>query len=535
MTIGTLSANRFINPDVQYCDEDGVPYAGGFLYFYITGTSTPLNTYSDADLNSTHANANPITLDSAGRAGTIWLEALAYKVVLKDASANTIWTMDPVYTADYATFGKFQTYAGNPNGNVAGTAGSGAVPASVCWDRSNNILYVCTTTGIAAAAVWTNVAATFSGAVLFTGVITPTQLVADTNNWAPTSFSTAYHVRANASTAINLTGLAGGAAGREVQISNIGSNNITFLGNNASSTASNQFAFPRPVVLRPSDSLILSYDGTSSLWRIKTPLVAQPPAASFKNLKIQAAADTTLAVTADSLTLETANGEAFRAMTVSLSIAITTSGANGLDTGAEASNTWYAIWCIYNPVTNTTAGLLSVSSTLGTITLPAGYTFGARVGWVRNDNSSNFLRFLQYGRVVQFTVGTTPSVAPIIVSSAGGAAGTYSVTSPTLTTASVTSFAPTTTAFRINLNVYSNYKGANATNVLVAPSTAWGGTNRGPQGSSGQVWPVALTAGAASVNGFGSSIWLMLEATTIAWATDDIGGAIACLGFEDNI
>jgi hypothetical protein len=53
--------------------------------------------------------------------------------------------------------GTFQVYAGNPNGNVAGTQGNVALSKfpTVVWDITNNIWWVCTTTGNAAAAVWT--------------------------------------------------------------------------------------------------------------------------------------------------------------------------------------------------------------------------------------------------------------------------------------------------------------------------------------------------------------------------------------------
>jgi hypothetical protein len=44
------------------------------------------------------------------------------------------------------------SYAGNPNGNVAGQV------YQLCWNTANNLLYVCTTTGSAAIAVWTVVA-----------------------------------------------------------------------------------------------------------------------------------------------------------------------------------------------------------------------------------------------------------------------------------------------------------------------------------------------------------------------------------------
>ncbi len=42
----------------------------------------------------------------------------------------------------------FLTYAGNPNGNLAGTQNQ------VCWDSTDQILYVCITTGTALSAIW---------------------------------------------------------------------------------------------------------------------------------------------------------------------------------------------------------------------------------------------------------------------------------------------------------------------------------------------------------------------------------------------
>jgi len=166
---------RWFNPDEQLCDETGLPYAGGFLYFYVTGTSTPLAVYSNSGLSI--ARTNPVVLDSAGRAGDIFLQQAAYKVVLKDVNGVEIWTADPVWSSDYSTVAQFQVYAGNPNGNVAGTAGTqGGLPSSVIWDSTNEILYVCTTTGVAAAAVWTAVNGT--AADTFTpppqGYLTPT-------------------------------------------------------------------------------------------------------------------------------------------------------------------------------------------------------------------------------------------------------------------------------------------------------------------------------------------------------------------------
>jgi hypothetical protein len=156
-------ANRLPNPDIQFADQNGLPYAGGTLGFFASGTSTPLSTFSDSGLSI--ANPNPVVLDSAGRAGSVFLQNLAYKVTLSDVNSNLIWTIDPVYTSDFSTVAAFLTNAGNPNGSVAGTAGSGTVPSSVIWDRTNNVLYVATTTGSSSTTVWTAVNPS-AGAVL---------------------------------------------------------------------------------------------------------------------------------------------------------------------------------------------------------------------------------------------------------------------------------------------------------------------------------------------------------------------------------
>ena len=47
------------------------------------------------------------------------------------------------------------TYAGNPNGNVAGVAATnGALASSLLWDTVHSLLWVCITTGTAVTAVW---------------------------------------------------------------------------------------------------------------------------------------------------------------------------------------------------------------------------------------------------------------------------------------------------------------------------------------------------------------------------------------------
>lgn len=79
-------------PKQQFLDSNGDPLSGGKLYFYEPGTSTPKSVYSSS--NGTTALANPVILDSAGRA-SVWLDGF-YKVTLKDSSDVEIYTTDNV-------------------------------------------------------------------------------------------------------------------------------------------------------------------------------------------------------------------------------------------------------------------------------------------------------------------------------------------------------------------------------------------------------------------------------------------------------
>lgn len=117
---------------------------------------------------------------------------------------------------------------------------------------------------------------------------------------------------------------------------------------------------------------------------------------AFKNLKIVRTSVTQVTVTADELILEDSSNVKITIRSVSEVAAITTSGASGLDTGAEGSSTWYYIWIIRKSSDGTTDALLSTSSS--SPTMPSGYDQKALVGAVRNDGSSNFVNFKQYGR-----------------------------------------------------------------------------------------------------------------------------------------
>src|SRR5271170_728148 len=70
-------------PRQQFFGANGQPLAGGFVYTYVAGTSTPAPTY--LDYTGTSLNTNPITLDSGGFAA-IWIPATPIDVAVFNSS-----------------------------------------------------------------------------------------------------------------------------------------------------------------------------------------------------------------------------------------------------------------------------------------------------------------------------------------------------------------------------------------------------------------------------------------------------------------
>ena len=123
----TVNISMFAGAGAQFFDNSGVPLAGGLVYTYAAGTTTPQTTYTTSAGSTAHAN--PIVLDSAGRVasgGEIWLtDPLAYKFVLKTSAAVTIATYDNVpgnASGIYATFA--ESSGSSLVGYIQGSTGS---------------------------------------------------------------------------------------------------------------------------------------------------------------------------------------------------------------------------------------------------------------------------------------------------------------------------------------------------------------------------------------------------------------------------
>lgn len=138
-----------------------------------------------------------------------------------------------------------------------------------------------------------------------------------------------------------------------------------------------------------------------------------------KNLVVQnnsGSPTTQIDIDADEVVVSSANS-ILTLTNVNLTIDSAVTGANGCDVIAIV-NTWYHAFVIYNPTTNTTAGLISESATAPT--LPTGYSMKAYVGSVYRSGSS-FRSFYQRGTIVVYS-----AAGNVFDSKATGvAAGTY--------------------------------------------------------------------------------------------------------------
>jgi hypothetical protein len=109
-----------------------------------------------------------------------------------------------------------------------------------------------------------------NNAFALTGIVTPAQITANTNDYAPASFAAAYLLRLSSDAARDVTGIAGGAQGRIVLLSNQGSFTITLKHNSGSSTAGNRFLCPGAVdfALTTFMTRAIYYDSTAAAWLV---------------------------------------------------------------------------------------------------------------------------------------------------------------------------------------------------------------------------------------------------------------------------
>lgn len=117
-------AKLLVFPRFKAFKDDNSPAVGWKLYSYLSGTTTPHDTY--ADQSGAVANANPVVLDGSGEAD-VWLDpAYSYKFVLKDENDAVQRTVDLVQVPDLEKFSAISV-----SGQIESTVATGTAPLKV--------------------------------------------------------------------------------------------------------------------------------------------------------------------------------------------------------------------------------------------------------------------------------------------------------------------------------------------------------------------------------------------------------------------
>lgn len=335
-----------------------------------------------------------------------------------------------------------------------------------------------------ASAATTDIGAQLTNFLRITGTTTITSLGTNYNGPRFVRFAGALTLTHDASTLILPTG----------------ANIITAAGDAA-------IFYPKATSGTPDGWECVSYQRATGSALVPTPPTFATTQGAFKNLQASATGTgANVSVSCDEIVLETASNTYLTARSVSLTISGASSGANGLDTGTLAASTWYSVWIISDG--STTAGLLSLSAT--SPTMPNGYTYKARTGWIRTDATVNKypLGFTQRGRRIQYKVASGSNVTdwPQMASGTPGA---------TLVAIAVGNFVPTTAA---SIRVLADLPNSNFLKINInSENNATVGSYNAPGG------------GASSI-----AMELILESTNIYWATN-ASSFVRAIGWEDNL
>lgn len=470
--------------ETQFNDALGIPIAGGSVYFYMPNTTTPKDTYQDA--NQVVANSNPVILDSAGRA--IIFGSGAYRQVVRDALGNLIWDQTTSESVvGQTSFGGTSTGSANAQIVSAGTF-SGADGSVINFTAGfTNSGAITIQVGPAGAPI----------SVLKNGPTGPVNLASGdiaAGNIYSISYSVSlgtFQLLQSIPPVITIASQAQAEAG---------SDNTTIMTPLRANQAIQVLGTPAPAV--KVSGWPLRYNLAGALPEYVHPLVA----GNLSGLVVTVNSAVAVTVTAS--------------LGLSVSASLTTSGANGLDTGTEANSTWYHVWVIWNG--STAAALLSLSAT--SPTMPSGYVNKVRVGAIRNDASGNLWRTIQYGRRAQVKTGTNPTTPPAIITGGSG-----NVFTPVWTALAVGNFVPSTAGIIWGT---LNYAQSDGTGAQLAPNNSYGSasttTNSFPigAGNSGVTGSNIYTKGQFS---------FVLESTNIYYASNNGGAGVFLEGWEDNL
>ncbi len=244
---------RFLNPKLgwcAWCDAEGalLVYDGAAWTDVASGGGGSVESVSLLGVNDTASSPNLLTVKSNaalfnaiaaadGGTGDMRLQ------ISKESSAKTA---SVVFSDAFSGRAEFGLVGSDAFKLKVSNDGSAFVEALAIDQSSGNT--------------------TLPRGLALTGVISPSQITSNQNDYNPTGIASASVLNLSSDASRSVSGLASGAEGRVVGILNTGSQTILLLNESASSTAANRFALGGDIAIAAKQAALLRYDGTASRW-----------------------------------------------------------------------------------------------------------------------------------------------------------------------------------------------------------------------------------------------------------------------------
>ena len=247
---GAVAANQ-LEFSANYADQTASAFTPGLN---INATNNTLEvTLVAAPAASTYRQVKTITVNNKDTAAaTVIIEfadgATRRRVLYESLAANATLILDGARLVNGLQGVMFDT----AQPSDIGTAAAGTQVIAARRDHVHNI-------------------PTGPGRILVNALtISPAQIIADQNDYTPTGWATALHVRLSCdATPRTITGFAAGVAGEIKVLSNVGAVPLILMRETVTSAVANRIATAAgDICLEPGGLLLLQYDGTTARWRV---------------------------------------------------------------------------------------------------------------------------------------------------------------------------------------------------------------------------------------------------------------------------